>query len=273
MTMLTQHVALVSESKSVKTAAVRKVAAALQKQASRDLAPVWDVDALVGGFAKLEDVPLGHWPIIVMDDVENAAGYHQDENGQPFAVVEAGASWALTASHECLEMLVDPFGRRLVAGPSPKAGQGRVQFLVEVCDPCEDERLAYEIDGVAVSDFYTPNFFDAKRIAGARYSFTGAVTKPREVLRGGYLSWQVPKTKHWWQQSWFGARSSFTDLGVFDDRKSLREQVDERTLEFRAVLMGRTARRRTARALAASNRSIERTSWADSLREQIASYA
>ena len=99
------------------------------------------------------------------------------------------------------------------------------------------------------------------------------MTKPREVLRGGYLSWQVPKTKHWWQQSWFGARSSFTDLGVFDDRKSLREQVDERTPEFRAVLMGRTARRRTARALAASNRSIERTSWADSLREQIASYA
>ena len=98
--MLTQHVALVSESKAVKTAAVKKVAAALQKQASRDLAPAWDVDALVGGFAKLEDVPLGYWPIIVMDDVENAAGYHQDENGQPFAVVEAGASWALTASHE-----------------------------------------------------------------------------------------------------------------------------------------------------------------------------
>ena len=37
--------------------------------------------------------------------------------------------WSLTASHECLEMLADPFGNRLIAGDSPKPDQGRVQIL------------------------------------------------------------------------------------------------------------------------------------------------
>src|SRR2546423_1383963 len=93
--MLTQQLALVSESKSIGTAAVMKVAAALQKQATRDLAPIWTVAATVSGFANLEDVPLGYWPIMVMDDVQNAAGYHQDENGQPFPVVQARRRLAL----------------------------------------------------------------------------------------------------------------------------------------------------------------------------------
>jgi hypothetical protein len=75
-----------------------------------------------------------------MDDIgtPGAAGIHEDKNGQPFALVTASSNldeWSSTASHEALEMLIDPFGNRLVAGDSPKSDQGRVSFLVEVCDP------------------------------------------------------------------------------------------------------------------------------------------
>ena len=35
-----------------------------------------------------------------------------------------------------------------------------MEFLVEVCDPCEVPALGYTVNGVRVSDFYTPRYFD-----------------------------------------------------------------------------------------------------------------
>ena len=188
--MLPVHIGLVSESKSVDPRSLMLTAAALQKQVTRDYEPIWHVSATVSPFATLEDVPNGYWPVMVKDDIHKAAatGVHQDKNGQPYALVEASDSWSLTASHETLEMLTDPFGNRLVSGRSPKAGQGRVEFLVEVADPCEDVAFAYTANGVTVSDFITPAFFDPVASPSAKYSFTKTVQKPRQVRKGGYLS-------------------------------------------------------------------------------------
>ncbi len=230
--MLPVHIGLVSESKSVTPRALMRTAAALQKQVTRDYAPIWHVKATVSAFAALDDVPNGYWPLIVMDDIHTAgaAGVHQDKNGQPYALVEASASWSLTASHETLEMLTDPFGNRLVSGRSPKRGQGRVEFLVEVGDPCEDAAFAYTANGITVTDFITPAFFDPVPSPSAQYSFTGAVKKPRQVLKGGYLSWHDPITDHWWQEIWFDARPKFRDLGVLGRLKgSLRATIDAMT--------------------------------------------
>jgi len=207
--MLTCHVALVTEKTKITFGELSKVAGALSKQVARDFGPIWKVNADVSPFEKLEDVPLDYWPIIVTDDIHDpsAAGYHEDKHGQPFSLVKYDSAWSLTASHECLEMLADPYGRRTVAGESPVQGQGRVNFLVEVCDPVEDASFAYTVNGVQVSDFYTPNFFDPVESPGVRYSYTGVLTKPRQVLRGGYLSWYVPSTRRWWQRTWFGQKA------------------------------------------------------------------
>ena len=201
MEAIIQHLALVSESSSVQMSDLLRVAAALQKQASRDVAPIWNISATVDAFAKLEDVPLGYWPMIVKDDIgqAGAAGIHLDNDRQPYALISSSSdldTWSLTASHECLEMLVDPYGDRLIAGDSPKAGQGRVSFLVEVCDPSEAAEFAYTCNGILVSDFYTPRYFDPLESPGVRYSFTGAITEPRQVLNGGYLSWVDSTTGH-----------------------------------------------------------------------------
>jgi len=212
--MLVRHVALVVEKSKVKPSEVSRVAAALQKQVTRDFAPIWEVRATVDSFTRLEDVPIGYWPVIVMDDVEDAAGYHDDEDGQPFSLVEFDRDWPLTASHEVLEMLADPFGRRMVAGQSPRKSQGRVSFLVEVCDPCEDADFGYTVNGFLVSDFYTPEYFDPAVVTGSRYSYTGAITAPRQVLKGGYLSWRDPISKHWFQLQRFSSRSRTVDLGA-----------------------------------------------------------
>src|SRR5215213_8818077 len=116
------HIALVSDGVRISISQITKVAAALSKQVERDFMPVWRTNATVNAFASLEDVPVDYWPIIVMRDVEGAAGYHEDKNGQPVSVVEYDKhDWSLTASHECLEMLADPFGRRMRAGNLPDA--------------------------------------------------------------------------------------------------------------------------------------------------------
>ncbi len=171
MAALIRQLALVSESNQISKSDVSKVSAALQKQATRDLAPFWDISATVDAFDKLEDVPVGYWPMIIRDDigVPGAAGIHEDKDGQPFALISASSdldTWSLTASHEAFEMLVDPSGNRVQTGDSPKPDQGRVNF-----PPCEAADFGYSVNGVLVSDFYTPNYFDPVATAGVRYSY------------------------------------------------------------------------------------------------------
>jgi hypothetical protein len=230
--MLTKNLALVSEVEGHDPGDVARVAAALQRQATRDFGPLWDVSATVDAFPRLADVPAGYWPMMVREDIrkKGADGIHLDKNGQPFALIKFSDSWSLTASHETLEMLADPVGFRLIPGFSPMPEQGRVEFLVEVCDPSEAAEFGYTVNDILVSDFYTPRFFDPVAVDGVRYSFSGAIKQPREVLPGGYLSWLDPVNDHLWQQTWFEADPEFVDGGVFDASiKSLRTEVDRRT--------------------------------------------
>ena len=54
MAALIRQLALVSELNQISAGDVQKVSAAIQKQASRDLAPIWDISATVDSFDKLE---------------------------------------------------------------------------------------------------------------------------------------------------------------------------------------------------------------------------
>jgi hypothetical protein len=229
-----QHIGLVADTTQLSFSELGRVSAALQKQAIRDLGPIWGIQATVDAFSALEDVPVDYWPIIVRDDINTpgAAGVHLDKDGHPFALVQYSPGWSLTASHECLEMLCDPLGNRVIAGKSPMAGQGRVEFLVEVCDPPESDQFAYTVNGVMVSDFYTPHYFDPVSSSGVRYSFTGAIKKPRSVLAGGYLSWHDLKTDHWFQEVFFNEKPEFRDLGPLAQANgSIRTLIYEKTPE------------------------------------------
>lgn len=203
------HVALVPDNVDADPSEVTSVAGAVSKQVARDFGPIWSIDATVDPFMKLEDVPVGYWPIIITQDVQGAEGYHQDNNGQPFSLIKFHGEWSITASHECLEMLADPFGNKLQAGnlldQAVDLGMdpARVQYLVEVCDPSESANFSYQVDGVQVSDFYTPQFFDPVQAPDVRYSFTGAVDAPRKILDGGYISWTDPVSTDWFQLRMF----------------------------------------------------------------------
>jgi hypothetical protein len=267
------NMALVSEVPVHDPSDVSAVAAALQKQLTRDLGPIWGVTGTVDALPTLEDVPIGYWPMMVRADieVEGAAGIHLDKDGQPFALITYSDSWSLTASHEMCEMVADPFGDRLIAGPSIHPDQGRVEYLVEVCDPSEAAQFGYTVNGILVSDFYTPRFFDPVPAQGVRYSFTGALSEPRQVLVGGYLSWHDPVSDHWWQQRWFDSEPELVDLGIFDARtESVRAIIDRLTPhpELFQGLSPEDDRLRTAVAAGETARQST-TSKAAALRTQI----
>ena len=258
---LLHHIAVVSEAKSVSFNEVAKVGAALQNQVMRDFGPAWNICATVDAFATLDDVPIDYWPILVRDDIHepDALGIHTDKDGQPFALVQYSDAWTLTTSHECLEMLTDPAGARVKAGPSPIPDQGRVSFLVEICDASESPEFAYLINGVMVSDFYLPQYFDPVAVPGVRYSFTGAITKPRQVLKGGYLSWHDPESDHWFQEVFFDAEPEFRDRGELSQAEgSIRSQIYRKTPEaFQLRALGKvriTAARTVFDDVAASSK-------------------
>ncbi|HUK34017.1 MAG TPA: hypothetical protein VLV86_08920 [Vicinamibacterales bacterium] len=200
MTMVT-HVALVPRGVKVDISDVTRVAAALSIQIARDLAPIWGVNATVSAFAQSKDVPVGYWPIYIEDPSKlpkGAGGVHLDRHNQPYALIETGDEWSLDASHECLEMLVDPSGNKVRANPILDQAialgypERQVQYVVEACDPIEDAQYGYQINGVLVSDFFTPHFYDPVKSAGVQYDFTGALSSPRSVLTNGYISWLDP---------------------------------------------------------------------------------
>ncbi|MCP1835706.1 hypothetical protein J2R76_004046 [Bradyrhizobium sp. USDA 4532] len=255
------HIALVSLTKEVSLAQLAPVSAAIQKQVSRDFGPLWNVDATVDAFGKLEDVPVGYWHVLLQDELRNgAAGLHQrDDDKQPFALVGLTNNWTVFMSHEVLEMLVDPQGTLTRTGNSLKSGQGRVEYLIEVCDPCQSSKFAYSVNSVLVSDFYTPHYFDPVKTSSVRYSYSGQVRGPREVLDGGYLSWFDPQTRHLFQFQVDGTKATIADKGdiplkaeslrAFSDRVSVdrREAVIEGGSRTGLLLNAATDYRTTAR--------------------------
>jgi hypothetical protein len=168
-------------------------------------------------------------------------GFHLTKNNQPYAKIVArpGApDWTIDASHEIIEMLVDPAGSRFqtsnaigVDGDKIIEGSGQFEYLVEACDPCEADAYGYQIGGVVVSDFITPRFYEPIAVPGSRYSFTGAITSPRQILRGGYISWVNPETDAMQQLLYLSDAPEIRDLGSANG-VALRSYVDGLTRRF-----------------------------------------
>jgi hypothetical protein len=216
-----------------------RVTAALQIQVARDFAPIWGVNATVTPFLSLEHVPVGYMAVVLAADVPlKTHGVHYAAGSRPFALVRYAdlkdpGNWSVTASHELLEMLCDPWGNRVMPGRAIGAGVGpdanQVEYLVEVCDPCQT--ITYLIDGVLVSDFVTPDYYSPYATDGLRYSFTGKIPGPRTVAPGGYITWRTPGSEAIFQQRGrWSAQNKPKQIGGFNllSGLSLREYVDSK---------------------------------------------
>jgi len=236
------QVGLVDTTRKLDAQFVQSVAAALNVQVMRDLPQFWNVRATVMYLPDPKKVPAGVWPVNLVPKLPpGEGGVHLDKHNQPYSLVIANPGsdeWTIDASHETLEMLVDPNGNRLQSSRSIaitpdgaiEDSAGEFNYLVEACDPCEADGYAYSIQGVAVSDFITPHFYDPVTTPGTRYSFTGAVKAPRQILPGGYISYIDLETEEWQQILWVNPNQPPTikDLGAAGDVKSFRVWVDSK---------------------------------------------
>jgi hypothetical protein len=235
------QVGLVDTTGKIDIDLMQAAAAALNLQVTRDLPSFWPVQATVRYLPHASGLPAGVWPVQLVKQLPpDEGGFHLNKHNQPYAKVIASPAsddWTIDASHETLEMLVDPYGNRLqasqsleIVGDAIQDGAGEFEYLVEACDPCEADDYAYQIEGVRVSDFITPHFYDPITTPGTRYSFTGAIKAPRQILPGGYISFVNTEADRVQQILWVDPNSPPTlkDLGPADAR-SLREWVDGHT--------------------------------------------
>jgi hypothetical protein len=240
--MLTTKVGLVDTTGEIDRQTMAAAAAALNVQVTRDLPQFWSVNATVAYLPDPHNIPQGVWPVQLVKELPpGEGGFHMTAHNQPYAKVIAtpgSNEWTVDASHETVEMLVDPNGNRLqtstsieIAGANGVSdGNASFEYLVEACDPCEADQYTYEIDGIRVSDFITPHFYDLQAKSAVRYSFTGAITRPREILPGGYISWTNPQTFEMQQILWVdpGQPPQLRNLGRAP-RGSLRLFVESKT--------------------------------------------
>lgn len=182
-------------STAVTDAQVQALATALQTQVSRDLYPAWNVTAVVTSLTRTQAIPVGAWPLYILDnaDIQGALGYHDETLGVPYGRVfvktaqQYGYSWTVTASHELLEMLVNPHVNLTVFNQTSNIA-GSIYFA-EVGDPCEADSFGYKINNILVSDFAYPAWFDSTQTArGTQYDYSRKLTAPFQIGTGGYVS-------------------------------------------------------------------------------------
>ena len=221
--MSVNQIGLVDMTGQIDVDLVHSAAIALNLQVTRDLPQFWPISATVTYLPNPDKIPAGIWPVQLVKTLPpDEGGFHSDKHKQPYAKViasKADPSWTIDASHEILEMLVDPYGNRMQSSVAIEIVRGKIQdgtgqygYLVEACDPCEDNSYAYTINGVAVSDFITPHFYDPMVTSGTRYSFTGAIKGPRQILPGGYISWVNTQIDEWQQLMYVPSRQPFRTL-------------------------------------------------------------
>jgi hypothetical protein len=268
--MTINQVGLVDMTGQIEPDLVQAAAAALNLQVTRDLPQFWPVSATVIYLPNPKKIPVGVWPIqLVRTLPPDEGGFHSDRHKQPYSKVIASRddpTWTIDASHELLEMLVDPYGNRMqssvaieIVGGKIRDGIGQFGYLVEACDPCEANNYAYTINGIAVSDFITPHFYDPLPTTGTRYSFTGALKGPRQILPGGYISWVNNETDEWQQLMWVDPAKppSIHNIGKADSDTSLREWIDGLQSARKASQAGRA--RDSAEVKALFDYSAKRT--------------
>jgi hypothetical protein len=173
----------------------------MQTYVDQYLGPVWGVSAKLNWSNKAQD---GAWNCVFVDshqnDVADAIAYHEMNNSAnappPDALVdiekalEVDGSVAGAVTHELAEMLVDP-GCSYWASPigfnsqpdkSTPAANSQL-YAFEVCDPVQDAH--FKIDGVIVSDFVFPAYFEPWRDNGP-IDYMGVLSRPGEIADGGY---------------------------------------------------------------------------------------
>jgi hypothetical protein len=163
-----------------------KLLAAMQRYVDDYVAPVWGTPAKLvksNGYVK------GAWAMVFLDDADQpgALAYHDlTPDGLPQAKVfvrttlNNGDLVSVSASHELVEMLVDPAINMLTTGP-----EAQTFYAYESADPVE--ALSFKVNGIPMSDFVYPAYFESFRKPNSvSFDYLRKVRRPFQILAGGY---------------------------------------------------------------------------------------
>jgi hypothetical protein len=197
-------IAIINESTVATDAEIIAAVGAIGTQITRDYMPAYGMSANLHFFSKGSNPIASMWWVAVLDnsDQAGALGYHDlTSTGLPLGKVFAasdkqfGDSVSVTLSHEVLEMLMDPF-----INLTALMGDGKF-YAFEACDAVEADGLGYAIDGVQVSDFVLPAYFQPSiRLSDTKWDFCGHLTGAcPQITAQGYLSVYDPASGQWSQ--------------------------------------------------------------------------
>ncbi len=160
--------------------------AAMQVFVDKFVVPIWNTPAKLvksKGFVK------GAWAMVFLDDADapGALAYHDlTPDGLPESKVfvkttlDNGDKVSVSASHELVEMLVDPAINMWSNGPDPK-----VMYAYESADPVEE--LTFNVNNIPMTDFVYPAYFEVFHKPGSvKFDYLRKVRKPFQILSGGY---------------------------------------------------------------------------------------
>jgi hypothetical protein len=211
--------------------------AAMQAYVDDHVAPIWATPATLfrsSGFVG------GAWAMVFLDDADapGALAYHDlTPDGLPIAkvfvktTIENGDLVSVSASHELVEMLVDPAINLMTTGPDPKA-----VYAYESADPVE--ALSFKVRGVPMSDFVAPAYFeDFHKPGSVRFDYLNKVKKPFQILKDGY---QIVFRNGKWTQT-YGSKAKARAFAREDRRGHRSEARKLGTLQRAEVTTIRTA--------------------------------
>ena len=170
---------------------------ALQKFVDEHVAPVWGTRAKLiktNGFIR------GSWAIVFLDHADHAhsLAYH-DVTPDGFPQAKVFVKMTLknkklvsgSASHELVEMLVDPGINLVTMRPHSKLVYG-----YESADPVED--LDFPVNGIRMTNFVYPTYFETFHKPGTvRFDHLNQLKEPFQIHTGGYQG--VYKNSKWIQ--------------------------------------------------------------------------
>ena len=217
-------IAVVNHSSVVSDAELAAALPDFQAQISEDFGPAYGIQAELRIMPRGSQLEPNEWQMVVADtsDQAGALGYHERSAiGSPIGYCFAkstmadGGRWTTCFSHEVLEMLGDPDINCIVRDEV----SGRA-YAFECCDGPESDAYAYQkAGGTWVSDFVFRGYWMPNVAPTGPLSFTGAITRPLEILPGGYLSYTTDL--HDWSQDFGASRSPASNRGSRHARRAL----------------------------------------------------
>src|SRR5438105_8861083 len=144
---ITPTIACFNKAKTPLGVDLDKLIAGMQEYVNKYVAPVWGTPAKL---VKSTDFVKDAWAVAFLDDSDDASAlaYHDlTPAGLPLSkvfvrtTIKDGGLVSVSASHELVEMLVDPAINLMTTGPNPK-----LIYAYESADPVE--HLSFKVNGI-----------------------------------------------------------------------------------------------------------------------------